>query len=118
VELTCVTVDCASPEKLVRFWSEALGWEIQHSGTDGAYCKPLTGGPGLEFIPVPESKTTKNRLHLGTRHDDLDTEIRRLIGLGARVAWEEEFPVGWPYRNVVLQDPEGNEFCLGNEPRT
>ena len=44
-------------------------------------------------------------------------EIARLIELGASVAWEEEFAVGWPYRNVVLRDPEGNEFCLGNEPR-
>jgi len=117
VELTCVTVDCSDPERLVRFWSEALGWKIQHSGAEGAYCNPPRGGPGLEFIHVAESKTAKNRLHLGTRDDALDEEIARLIGLGASVAWEEQFAVGWPYRNVVLRDPEGNEFCLGNEPR-
>ena len=62
---------------------------------------------------VPEHKTVKNRVHLGTHVvDDLDAEIERLGALGATVAWEEEdLPPG--YRNVVLRDPEGNEFCLG-----
>jgi hypothetical protein len=45
----------------------------------------------------------------------LDAEIERLEALGATVAWEEEFPppVAASYRNVVLRDVEGNEFCLG-----
>ena len=64
-----------------------------------------------------EPKTVKNRLHLGTRTDDLDAEVQRLVKIGAALAWEEEFPPEWPYRNVVLRDPEKNEFCLGNEPR-
>ncbi len=57
----------------------------------------------------------KNRVHLGLNSKDLDDEIERLLGLGATVAWEEVFPDDWPFRNVVLRDPEGNEFCLGNE---
>jgi len=43
-------------------------------------------------------------------------EVERLVALGATVAWEEDFPAGWPYRNLVLRDPEENEFCLGDEP--
>jgi hypothetical protein len=37
------------------------------------------------------------------------------LALGASIAWEEDFPpeVAGTYRNVVLRDPEGNEFCLG-----
>jgi predicted enzyme related to lactoylglutathione lyase len=66
-------------------------------------------------MPVPEGKTVKNRLHLGLNCQDLDAEIERLVGLGASVAWEEEFPPEWPFRNVVLRDVEGNEFCLGND---
>ncbi len=60
----------------------------------------------------------KNRVHVGCTTggvDELDAEIERLIGLGATIAWEEQFPpeVTAHYRNVVLRDPEGNEFCLG-----
>jgi hypothetical protein len=47
--------------------------------------------------------------------DDLESEIERLLALGATIAWEEEFPpeMAARYRNLVLRDPEGNEFCLG-----
>jgi predicted enzyme related to lactoylglutathione lyase len=117
VDITCVTIDCHNPVQLATFWSHALGWNIAHAADEGAYCHPSGGGPGLELIRVTEPKTSKNRVHLGTHADDLDSEIARLIALGATVAWEEDFPAEWPYRNVVLRDPEGNEFCLGNEPR-
>jgi predicted enzyme related to lactoylglutathione lyase len=117
VEITCVTVDCHDPGRLAEFWSEALDWEVAHVTEDGAYCLPREGGVGLEFIKVNEPKTVKNRLHLGTRTDDIDAEVERLVMIGAALAWEEEFPPEWPYRNVVLRDPEDNEFCLGNEPR-
>ena len=100
----------------MRFWSEALGWRVAHAAADGAYCRPSDGGPGLEFIRVEEAKVVKNRMHLGTHARDLDTEIARLLAIGATIAWEEAFPADWPYRNVVLRDPEGNEFCLGDEP--
>lgn len=120
MELACVTVDCHDPERLARFWNEALGWGgvSVGPGGDGAVCGPTGGGIYLEFIRVPEDKVVKNRLHLGLgagRLGDLDVEIERLRALGATVAWEEEFPpeVAAAYRNVVLRDPEGNEFCLG-----
>jgi len=66
---------------------------------------------------VPEGKVVKNRMHLGCSAGslaELDGEIARLEDLGASVAWEEEFPpeVAARYRNVVLRDVEGNEFCL------
>lgn len=110
LRLTCVTIDCADPERVASFRSEALGWELR-----GHRVEPPDGGSYLEFVQVPEGKMVKNRLHLGLGTDDLDAEIERLVGLGATIAWEEEFPADWPYRNVVLRDVEGNEFCLGNE---
>jgi hypothetical protein len=67
---------------------------------------------------VPEAKQVKNRVHLGCSAGalaSLDAELERLRGLGATVAWEEDFPpdIASHFRNVVLRDPEGNEFCLG-----
>lgn len=111
INVTCVTIDCADPDLVSRFWAEALGW--RQVGKHRA--EPPAGGIFLEFITVPESKTVKNRVHLGLNSKELDAEIERLVGLGATIAWEEEFPEDWPFRNVVLRDPEGNEFCLGND---
>lgn len=46
---------------------------------------------------------------------ELEAELERLLALGASLAWEEAFAphVAASYRNVILRDPEGNEFCLG-----
>lgn len=120
MDLVCVTVDCHDPGLVARFWNEALGWggvAVAQDGT-GAVCGPAGGGTYLEFVQVPEAKTAKNRIHLGLSAGtlaELDTEIERLLALGAAIAWEEEFPqhVAAVYRNVILRDPEGNEFCLG-----
>ena len=112
VSVACVTFDCADPERLVEFWAAALGYTPR-----GNCCYPTErGGPFLEFVRVPEQKTTKNRVHLGLSTDDVSAEVERLCSLGATPAWEEEFPAHWTYRNVVLRDPEGNEICLGGPP--
>ena len=115
-----MTVDCHEPRTLAEFWNEALGWGGVAASEEGggAVCGPPGGGIYLEFIRVPEGKVVKNRLHLGCgvgSLDALEAEIERLTGLGATIAWEEEFPpdVAASYRNLVLRDPEGNEFCLG-----
>jgi predicted enzyme related to lactoylglutathione lyase len=68
--------------------------------------------PGLVFVPVPEAKQVKNRLHLDLAphlEDDRDAEIERLVTLGARVV-----DVGQREDSTwtVLADPEGNEFCV------
>jgi Glyoxalase-like domain len=120
MDLVCVTVDCADPAVVAAFWGEALRWSDVRVAADGsgAVCRSPVGGTSLEFIQVPEGKVVKNRLHLGCTAGDLDRlddEIARLEELGATVAWEEDFPVEVAdvYRNVVLRDVEGNEFCLG-----
>jgi hypothetical protein len=118
MEITCVTIDCANPGSVAEFWNEALGWGgvAEHPDGSGAICGPRGGGMYLEFVKVPEAKTVKNRVHLGCSAGDLDAldaEIHRLERLGATIAWEEDFPVGSGYRNVILRDVEGNEFCLG-----
>jgi hypothetical protein len=51
----------------------------------------------------------KNRLHLDLRPEDRDAEVARLEELGARrVSVGQGAEVTW----VVLQDPDGNEFCV------
>jgi Glyoxalase-like domain len=71
----------------------------------------------LLFIPVPEAKTVKNRMHLdlmptaGSR----DEEVARLLSIGAALVDDQRRPdgTGW----VVMADPEGNEFCIERSAR-
>jgi predicted enzyme related to lactoylglutathione lyase len=115
VSLTCITVDCRDSRRVAEFWAAALDWRVAHVTDDGAVVEaPDRRQPYLEFIVVPGAKTLKNRMHLGLSTPALDEQIARLVSMGAEVAWEETFPPEWPYRNVILRDPEGNEFCLGS----
>ncbi|HET7311792.1 MAG TPA: VOC family protein [Mycobacteriales bacterium] len=112
-----VTFDCADPERLARFWCEVLGYV----DTGSSCVDPAGVGPRLYFQKVPEGKVVKNRVHLDVRvgtglvGDErvaaLETECARLVELGAvrqhlLVADEENESC------LVMQDIEGNEFCL------
>ncbi|WP_328298424.1 VOC family protein [Streptomyces sp. NBC_00435] len=83
---------------------------------------PAGQGPRVWFQQVPEPKTGKNRVHLDlkvsggrgvpmdVRTRRVDDKVERLVAAGARVLRvldELETHYG-----VVLQDPEGNEFCV------
>jgi hypothetical protein len=104
-----LAVDCRDPASLARFWAAALGLEILFEAPDEVVIgKDPHDYPGLCFVPVPEPKTIKNRLHIDIDPDDRDAEVQRLIGLGARPADVGQGEVSW----VVLADPEGNEFCV------
>ncbi|HEX8864859.1 MAG TPA: VOC family protein, partial [Lentzea sp.] len=72
-----------------------------------ALIDPDGKGPRFLFQRVPEGKTAKNRMHLDVRAG-LDS-VDRLVSLGATRVREHNDQTGhW----VVMQDPEGNEFCV------
>ena len=116
-----LTIDVHDPEVQARFWSQALGLTIE-AGDDGtAKLFPPADAPRdvptIWLQPVSEAKRDKLRLHLDLRpHDaDVEHEVERLIGLGARRA--DVGPTGTEWF-TVLADPEGNEFCvLHRDPR-
>ncbi len=112
--LNSIVVDCADPERVAAFWSEALGWASWHD-QDGDLCLSASGDPSrgdlvLLFLRVPEPKAVKNRIHLDLSPNgcDQDGELDRLLGFGATRVDIGQGDVTW----VVLADPEGNEFCL------
>lgn len=135
-----VTFDCAQPERVARFWCEVLGyvvpppppgfasWDelnrsLPQERQDSAFaCVDPTGaGPRLFFQRVPEGKVVKNRVHLDVRVGTgmvgeerlaaLEAECARLLPLGAtRVRLLEAD--GFNESCLVMQDVEGNEFCL------
>jgi len=69
---------------------------------------PAGEGPDWLFVPVPDDKVVKNRLHFDFTPDDQQAEIDRVLALGARHVDIGQGEQTW----IVLADPEGNEFCI------
>ncbi|MGI5241290.1 VOC family protein [Dactylosporangium sp. CA-139066] len=117
VRIRHITFDCADPYRLSLFWSAVTGYEEQPNDPnlpthDEALILATDGSAGLLFIRVPEPKAVKNRVHLDVQPLDAtrDTEIDRILALGASLVGDFRRPdgTGW----AVLADPEGNEFCV------
>jgi hypothetical protein len=136
-----VTFDCADPWELSLFWNEVLGYQVpppppgfetwdafretlppEQRNVASASQDPAGAGPRLFFQQVPEGKQAKNRVHVDVRAAPglegeermaaLEEECQRLVALGAtRVQRHDNAP---PFGSgfIVMQDPEGNEFCL------
>jgi hypothetical protein len=135
-----VTFDASNPERLGRFWGAVLGYveqpppagfeswdafldsiEIPPDQRDSMYSvvDPEGARPRLLFQKVPEGKTAKNRVHLdvnvgaGYPPGDRTSVVRKradeIVALGAtELRTAEENGEYW----IVLQDVEGNEFCV------
>lgn len=135
-----VTFDCAEPERLARFWCEVLGYVVppppegfatwddfkrsqppEQQDAWFACIDPSGVGPRLYFQRVPEGKAAKNRLHLDVRVGTglvgeerlaaLEAECARLVPLGA-VHVRLLLADGVNESCLVMQDIEGNEFCI------
>jgi hypothetical protein len=135
-----VTFDCAEPERVARFWCEVLGyvvppppegfatWDdynrsLPAERQDAAFvCMDPSGvSPRMYFQRVPEGKVVKNRVHLDVRVGTglvgeerlavLEAECARLVALGA-VRVQLLRADGVNESCLVMQDVEGNEFCL------
>jgi predicted enzyme related to lactoylglutathione lyase len=107
-----IAIDAHDLRGLARFWCEVLDWKVLFDDPEEVVIgADQDTWPGIVFLPVPETKTVKNRLHLDLSPDDQQAEVNRLLALGARqvdVGQEERGDATW----VVLADPEGNEFCV------
>ena len=135
-----VTFDCAEPERVARFWCEVLGYVVppppegfaswdevdraqppEDQGSRFACVDPTGVGPRRLFQRLPQGHVVKNRVHLDVRVGTgmvgeerlaaLEAECARLIPLGATrfqllLADDENESC------LVMQDVEGNEFCL------
>lgn len=137
-----IVFDCRDPEALSKFYAAALGyklqdppegfasweealraWDVPEEEWDdaSAIVDPDSRGPRIYFQRMGTPKPEKNRLHLDVnvsrgpkapleeRRAQVDEEVERLCGIGARKqrAWAE-LGTYW----VVMEDPEGNEFCV------
>jgi catechol 2,3-dioxygenase-like lactoylglutathione lyase family enzyme len=109
-----VTMDCRDSKALGAFWAAVLGYEIVVDQPDDwmVLRDPAGTSPNIGLQVVPEPKVVKNRVHLDLlpAEGGLDAELARLKGLGATAV---RYVVNDPDESHwIMQDPEGNEFCL------
>ncbi len=100
-----LVVDCVDPAAIAAWWTQALGGELTHDSSGYSTISKVPGMPieTFDFVPVPEPKTAKNRIHW-----DVTGDPRELQAMGATLLRPHDSDIAWD----VLTDPEGNEFCV------
>ena len=109
-------IDCQGDDlnEAARFWSEALGYPARTPDPDGSYV-PLDVPPGQPYIEC-QRVDHASRVHLDIKTDDLEAEVARLEGLGAKRVKQVQH--WW-----VMEAPTGHRFCVvrlneGEDPGT
>jgi hypothetical protein len=109
-----IAFDCDDVLKVATFWSAVLDRPLDNGAS--AQFASIGGSDGQRreqawyFEKVPEPKRAKNRVHLDLVDPD-PAAVDKLVHLGATVIGEHALP-GGNHRWTVMQDPEGNEFCI------
>lgn len=109
-----VTLDCADPRALARFYHELTGMEIVYSEDEFAGLAN-TSGTNLGFqrvegyqAPRWPGQVVPQQFHLDYGVDSLDRAEKQAVALGA--VKPDHQPGGDRWR--VLLDPAGHPFCL------
>jgi len=110
-----LTIDCRDPAAQAAFWCGVLDYHVAAETEDDCWIDDPAGrGWSMLFQVVPEGKSVKNRLHLDLRPPtSMEDEVVRLEELGATsVRLVAEGGSFW----TIMEDPEGNEFCVLRGP--
>jgi catechol 2,3-dioxygenase-like lactoylglutathione lyase family enzyme len=111
-----IVIRCYEFDKMVAFWQEALHYFAKEPPKGGWVIlrDPKGRGPNVSLDQHPEKRSGKrSRLHLDLYTTDQEAEVERLVRIGAaRYPWRYE--PGDDY--VVLEDPDGNLFCVVQVP--
>ena len=112
MKIGSIVIRCYEFDRMLAFWQEALHYVPREPARNGwvVLRDPQGKGPNLSLDQYPEKRTGKrSRLHLDLYTRNKGAEVERLVKLGAR-----RYP--WRYRSVddfvVLEDPDGNLFCV------
>jgi predicted enzyme related to lactoylglutathione lyase len=109
LKFTEICIDAHDIDALSAFWSAVLGWPTEPTEDGDVLLRaPEGAGPDWLFVPVPDDKIVKNRIHFDFTPDDQQAEVDRVLALGARPVDIGQGEQTW----VVLADQEGNEFCI------
>jgi catechol 2,3-dioxygenase-like lactoylglutathione lyase family enzyme len=111
-----VVIDCNDFPRMLAFWQAALGYVPRDDPVEDGWAvlrDPHDERVNVSLQRVPEPRAGKNRLHLDLYAGDQEAEVERLLALGATRHARIPEP-GDDF--VLLQDPEGNVFCVVDKP--
>ena len=113
IRLGSTVINCASMELMTTFWSQALDL-TPSSAAVGDDFRVLRGeGGNISLQQARTAVTARDQMHLDLYTDDQTAEVKRLVGLGAKIVRHNRVPED---DFVVMADPEGNEFCVCAKP--
>jgi predicted enzyme related to lactoylglutathione lyase len=108
-----IVVNVGDVARAMAFWGAALDYESRDAPEpDWVVLRPRAGGgPNLSLNLSASRPEAFPHLHLDLYTEDQAGEVERLVELGARRVED------WPYPEeehdfVVLEDPDGNRFCV------
>lgn len=105
-----VTIDCGDPQRLAEFYSQALDLQVLGDYGEFVFLGREDAPINIGLQKVPEPRAGKNRVHLDLGGEPRHSSADWMVGLGATIQGEHSIPgLAW----IVLTDPEGNEFCIG-----
>lgn len=111
MKIGSIVIHCHEFEKIMQFWMAALGYVPRSSRTEGwvVLQDPSGQGPNLSLQARDRPAENRSWIHLDLYTDRQDDEVDRLLKLGAR-RYRWRYP---PHADfVVLEDPDGNLFCV------
>ena len=109
IEIGSIVWGVTDVHRAVSFWSEALDYQLKYPESDGWSILIPKSGSGIQLFLNKVSSPKPRRHHIDLFIDDQRREVERLIQLGAtRKEWNYEPDADY----VVLQDPDGNPFCV------
>lgn len=96
--------------RAIEFWAEALDYRLREEpDVDWAVLEPKEGGDVQLAFKLVDS-AAPHRHHMDLYTNDQRAEVERLMELGATPVVEWEYELDADY--VVLEDPDGNRFCV------
>ena len=111
MRIGAIVIHCYEFDRMVAFWSKALGYVPREPPSGGwvVLTDPTRSGPNLSLQSRDHRPAARSWLHLDLYTPDRNSEVERLLGLGAkRYPWRARPDVDF----VVLEDPGGNLFCI------
>lgn len=113
LKIGSVVIDCINFDEMLEFWQEALDYVPRAPAKDGWVILRDPAGRNtnvsLNQVSVSEKLMGRNWLHFDLYTHDQEREVERLLKLGAT-----RHPQSYDPDDdfIVLEDPDGNLFCV------
>jgi hypothetical protein len=111
-----IVTDCVEFDRMMAFWKEALQYVAREPAVHGwvVLRDPSGKGPNISLNRVPKKTPGRNNLHLDLYTKDREGEVERLLKIGAK-RHPQTYDPDEDFR--VMEDPDGNLFCVVQLPK-